>query len=256
MTFLIADDEPLVLDGLINGIDWDQLPNANVLTAKNAEQAKQVFLQKSVDILLTDIEMGNSNGLDLIQWVKNVSQETKCIVLSCHDEFGFAQRAVKLGCFDYILKPVPYEALTQILLRAQKELQQERHQSILEGYGKEYVKKMGTTAAESETGTLEKAESFIQDHIAEDFSVEMLASFVHISPRHLNRLFRKEYEMSVSEYITYRRMVLAGELLKNPKISVTLVSDRVGYSNYSYFIKQFKKQFGCTPREYQRKVTA
>ena len=256
MTFLIADDEPLVLDGLIKGIDWDQLPNARVLTVKDAEQAKQMFLHEAVDVLLTDIEMGNGNGLDLIQWVKTEYPETKCIVLSCHDEFGFAQRAVKLGCFDYILKPIPYEALTQVLLRAQKELQRERHQSILESYGKEYVKKLGTTTAEPETSTSEKAGNFIREHIAENFSVETLAGYVHVSPRHLTRLFRKEYEMSVTEYITYSRLLLASELLKNPKISVTLVSDRVGYSNYSYFIKQFKKQFGCTPRDYQRKNTA
>lgn len=253
MTILITDDEPLILDGLISGISWDQLGEPIVLSAKDVEHAKRLFAEHLVDILLTDVEMGNGNGLDLIQWAKENKPDVKCIVLSCHEEFGFAQRAVKLGCYDYILKPVPYEILTQILYRAQREIQAERQQTLLESYGKDYVKKMCSEQAIPDTGTLEKAEHFIRAHIGETFSVEAVAGFVHVSPRHLNRLFRKNFEMSVSEYVTRQRMLLAAELLQNEKISVTLVSDRVGYSNYSYFIRQFKKQFGCTPGEYQRK---
>lgn len=255
MTILIADDEPLILDGLLSGISWDQLWEPVVLSAKDVEQAKQLFAEYSVDILLTDIEMGNGNGLDLIQWVKENKPDVKCIVLSCHEEFGFAQRAVRLGCYDYILKPVPYEVLTQMLSRVQKEIQAERQQSLLESYGKDYVKKMCSKQAVPDAGILEKAECFIRTHIAEAFSVEAVAGFVHVSPRHLNRLFQKNHEMSVGEYITRQRMLLAAELLQNEKVSVTLVSDRVGYSNYSYFIRQFKKQFGCTPGEYQRKYS-
>lgn len=252
MTFLIVDDEPLILDGIIKGIDWNQLQDANVLMARDQEQAKALFSQERIEVLVTDIEMGDTNGLDLIQWVKAKSPETKCIVLSCHDEFGFAQRAVKLGCFDYILKPIPFETLTQALLRAQKSVQQEKYQAMLKHYGKEYAKKLGADSAEPVSGTIEAATEYINRHIGEDFSVEILAGYVHMSPRNLNRLFRKEYEMSVGEYITYRRMLLASELLKKPTYSVTLVSDQVGYSNYSYFIKQFKKHYGCTPKEYQR----
>ena len=108
MTILITDDEPLILDGLISGISWDQLGEPIVLSAKDVEHAKRLFAEHLVDILLTDVEMGNGNGLDLIQWAKENKPDVKCIVLSCHEEFGFAQRAVKLGCYDYILKPVPY----------------------------------------------------------------------------------------------------------------------------------------------------
>ncbi len=52
--------------------------------------------------------------------------------------------------------------------------------------------------------------------------------------------------------ITKERMIIAAELLSDPAISVTLVSDRCGYCNYSYFIRQFKKYHGVTPGEYQK----
>lgn len=254
MTLLIVDDEPLVLQGVLNGVQWDLLDFRHILTARSDERAREILAEQPVDILLTDIEMVDKSGLDLIQWVNETRPEVKCIVLSCHDEFDFAQRAVRLECFDYVLKPVPYETLTQVLDRAQKRVLRERGQSLLERYGKEYVKKQGGESAETPPeDVLDAAERYIREHISVDISVEAVAKEAHVSPRHLNRLFQKRYGKPVSDYVTQQRMVLAAELLREPGISVTIVSDRVGYSNYSYFIKQFRKYHGMTPREYQKK---
>ena len=74
---------------------------------------------------------------------------------------------------------------------------------------------------------------------------------VHVSPRHLTRLFNREFGQSVNEYLLEQRMMLAGQLLENTNLTVTMVSDRVGYGNCSYFIKLFKKFYGITPSKYQ-----
>ena len=47
-------------------------------------------------------------------------------------------------------------------------------------------------------------------------------------------------------------MNLAGELLKKKELTITMVSDAVGFGNYSYFTDQFKKTYGMTPREYKK----
>lgn len=67
----------------------------------------------------------------------------------------------------------------------------------------------------------------------------------------MTRLFKKQFDQTVTDYVLQQRMMLAGELLRESKLSVTMVSDKVGYGNYSYFIKLFKKFYGKTPREYQ-----
>lgn len=250
MNILIVDDEPMILQGILDGVQWELLDFRRVWTAKNCEQAQKIIEEYHVDILLTDIEMTDQSGLDLIRWVNQKKPGTKCIILSCHDKFDFARQAVQLDCFDYVLKPVPYETLSKILRKAQKRIQSERGQSMLEKYGKEYVKKMGETPDQEDALTL--AEEYIQAHICDDIPAELLAKEAHVSPRHLNRLFQKAHGKAATEYITEQRMMLAGELLRETDMSVTLVSDRTGYSNYSYFIKQFKRFYGMTPKEYQQ----
>ena len=99
----------------------------------------------------------------------------------------------------------------------------------------------------------EKAAAYIDEHLSEDLSVREIADIAYVSPDHLTRVFKKRYQKTVKEYITWKRMTLAGELLKNTKMTVTMVSDKVGFNNYSYFAEQFKRYYGMIPREYQAK---
>ena len=78
-----------------------------------------------------------------------------------------------------------------------------------------------------------------------------LANMVYVSPDHLTRTFKKKYQCTVSDYILKKRMIMAGELIKTSGMTITMVSDAVGFGNYSYFTEQFKKYYGMTPREYQ-----
>ena len=254
MNLLIVDDEQQIIQGIMQGVQWDQLKFDRVFTAKGYDKALQIFESTQVDILLSDIELDRKSGLDLIEWVNEHSPETACLILSCHENFNFARRAVKLKCLEYILKPVPYGQLTEILLRTKAQVQSQQNAVLLENYGKTYIKQMKETAAPEAGGNaVEEAAEYIHDHISENITVEFLAARSHVSIRHLNRLFQREFGQSVGDYMSKQRMILAGELLKDSGMSVTMISDRVGYGNYSYFTKQFKKFYGMTPREYKMK---
>lgn len=253
MNLLIVDDQPVILQGILNGVQWDILQFEKVLTAKNYEQAVSMFSEDSIDILLTDIEMADKSGLDLIEWVNVNHASTQCIVLSCHDDFHLAQRAIRLECLDYVLKPVPYEILTQLLYQAQQRVREAQGQMLIEDYGRVYMRQLqGETPDSAAEGIVDMTTDYIKAHIGEDISVETLAKLAGLSPRHLSRLFQKKVGSAIGEYITEQRMLLASELLRDARVSVTLVSDRVGYNNYSYFIRQFRKRFGITPGEYQK----
>lgn len=259
MRLLIVDDEYFARQGIMDGVNWEMLEFEEVLQAGSYGQAVEVFEQqaaqkKRIDILLCDIEMPDESGLELIEWVGGHSPDTECIILSCHDEFDFARQAVRLKCLDYILKPVRYDFLTEVLAKTMKTVAEKHRQSTLENYGKIYVENIAQSRREETVDVVDKVVDYIEKHLSEELSVRQLANMAYVSPDHLTRSFKKRFQQTVSDYILKKRMTLAGELLRDRKLTITMVSDCVGFGNYSYFTEQFKKYYGMTPREYQNSV--
>lgn len=115
---LLVDDEEYALEGLMHGVPFRELGFEKVHIAKNAVTARQILLTEPVDIVLCDIEMPGESGLDLVEWMQEFKIPTLPIILTCHADFEYSRKALQLGSFDYILKPVAYEEVTEILKRA------------------------------------------------------------------------------------------------------------------------------------------
>jgi len=102
---LIVDDEQIVIDGILARNNFREHNIDEVLTAGSMKEAQQQFENHAIDITLCDIEMPGGSGLELIQWINTHYPNTVNIILSAHNEFSFAQTAVSLNCFAYMLKP-------------------------------------------------------------------------------------------------------------------------------------------------------
>lgn len=254
MRLLIVDDEYFAIRGIMDGVNWEVLQFDEILQAGSYGQAVELLERQPVEILLCDIEMPDESGLELIEWVNGHYPDTECIILSCHDEFDFARQAVRLKCLDYILKPVRYEFLTEVLGKAMETVEKKHRQSALEDYGKLYVESIAQSRKKDSIDVVDTVVDYINQHLSEELSVRSFANMAYVSPDHLTRSFKKRFSMTVSDYILQRRMTLAGELLRDNKLTITMVSDCVGFGNYSYFTEQFKKYYGMTPREYQNSV--
>lgn len=124
----IVDDEPIVLDGIRSKIDWE----ANGFTfsgeAQDGEIALSMIHEIKPDILITDIKMPFMNGLQLAEEVKRRQPWIKIIILSGHDEFDYAKKAISIGIQDYILKPFIPEEILKSLNKAALEIDKERKQ--------------------------------------------------------------------------------------------------------------------------------
>ena len=81
---LIVDDDRLVVDKLVEGVSWKRLGIGTVLTAYNIRQAMEILNEVSVDILLSDIEMPQGSGLELLEWIRNKEIPIECIFLSSY----------------------------------------------------------------------------------------------------------------------------------------------------------------------------
>lgn len=252
MNILIVDDEQLAVQGILDGVDWQRLGFKEVLTAGNYTEALRILKNTYVDILLSDIEMPGESGLALIEFVNEHSPSTVCIILTCHDEFDYAQEAVRLSCMEYVLKPIRYQKLTETLLRAKERVENRRQLNQMKQYGEQFVASLSKEAKADTVDALETATRYIDAHLSEELSVRELAGLCYVSADHLTRLFKKKYGMTVSEYVQDKRITLAAELLKQGDLSISTISGMVGFGNYSYFTEQFKKRYGMTPRDYQK----
>ncbi len=118
MNLLIVDDQPTVVEGILAGVNWELVNIDKKFTAHNIIEAKNIIQKQQIELLLCDIEMPMGSGLDLYEWVLEHHYTMKCIFLTAHSDFSYAQKAVHLQGFDYLLQPVTYKEIENSLLKA------------------------------------------------------------------------------------------------------------------------------------------
>lgn len=118
MNILIIDDQISVLNGIEHGVHFRELGFERVFFAQSAAEARRILSEETVHIMLCDIEMPGENGLALNRYAASAFPNIIRILLTSHAEFSYAQESIKLGCYDYLLQPAPYDEIEQCLMRA------------------------------------------------------------------------------------------------------------------------------------------
>lgn len=101
---------------------------------------------------------------------------------------------------------------------------------------------------------IQQFESILEKHYQTEKSPSFYAYKMNITLKHLNRICKDILGKTVTELITNRVLLEAKRLLINPKKSINQVADDLGFENYSYFTKLFKKQTGLTPSEFRNSL--
>lgn len=119
---MIVDDDSFVLDGLKTVIDWKDLNIQVVVSCSNGMEALRILEKQQIDILLTDVKMPCMNGLELTKEALIRQPGLKIVIISGYGEFEYAQAAIKLGVFDYLLKPVTVDMIQTVFCRLVKKM--------------------------------------------------------------------------------------------------------------------------------------
>ncbi|MFZ7946918.1 MULTISPECIES: response regulator transcription factor [Bacillaceae] len=119
---MLVDDEPLITIGLQALLDWEDYGFEIVLTAESGEEALIFLKDNPIDILITDIMMGEMSGLDLIKEVKKIQPKVKSIVLTGYQEFEFIKQGLLLGIENYLVKPVDEDELVTTIQNVGRKL--------------------------------------------------------------------------------------------------------------------------------------
>lgn len=120
MNILIVDDEPRHLRGMA-GMIQSMRPESNVTTAKDGAAALAMVKENLPDVVLSDIQMPNLDGLTFLQLLKEEGLQTKVVMVSAYNLFEYAQTAIRHGAYDYLLKPVDIEKVEALLQRLEEQ---------------------------------------------------------------------------------------------------------------------------------------
>ncbi|UQZ34011.1 DNA-binding response regulator [Paenibacillus sp. PK3_47] len=125
----IVDDIPAVVRGLSQRIPWDEHGIVVAGTAANGEEGLMQIRRHRPDIVLTDIRMPFTDGLEMMRIILAEQPDIKLIFLTGYSDFSYAQEALKLGAFDLIVKPFTKCQVLESVLKAKEVLERERSQA-------------------------------------------------------------------------------------------------------------------------------
>lgn len=168
---LIADDEEKIIWLIHKLIAWDELGLHLAATASDGQEAYEAALRNEVDIVITDIKMPRMDGLKMIEEVLKVKPHINFIVVSGYNQFEYAQKALRYGVKDFILKPIKKAELNNTLQKICQsrqrslDVEESRNESggsgAAGGYRKEFLKNLlNKTYKIPELGQLNKKYSF------------------------------------------------------------------------------------------------
>ena len=217
---VVVDDETRTESIIRYFIEHEGLPLEIVASAPNGKLGVAEIRKHQPDVIFLDIQMPVMNGFEVMA----EEPDHKYIIVTAYDEFSYAQKALRLGAADILLKPVELAQLIQSLERA-------------------------TGWRLTGNDTVNDITGYIRKHYAEKLSLTQIADQFYLTQSHVARLFKKHTGESVLNYIHQVRIENAKKLLEEG-VSVKDAADQVGYDSLNNFYKYFKRYTGTTPAEY------
>lgn len=243
MRILIAEDEERARRGLRSVLTSLSDDYEVVAEATNGKQALELLQILKPDVVFTDLKMPFLDGMGLIKAGIAAGVSAKYVIVSAYEEFEVARQAISLGVKEYLVKPVTYDELKDVMERldaAQKGKPQLIDKTLKERYPDVHP-------------LVRKALGFIEKGYSSKISQKELAVNLGISQEYFCYLFNKDMGETFSHFLKNYRIEVAKKLLLNGELPKEEIPYRVGFSDSKYFNKVFREVEGCTMTEYIRK---
>lgn len=239
---LVVDDEISSRNTLATCFPWSELGFEICGQADNGKEALDIIQDQVVHVVFTDISMPVMDGIELAKAISSLKGSRPLVVfLSAHNDFKFAQEAIKYGVRYYALKPSGFGELKEIFGVIRDEL--------------DHKYQVNTKYQPKDNGdeTIKKALEYCETHYR-DGSLADLSESLYLNASYLSQLIKQKTNMTFSDHIVEKRMKQSAIFLQDPNIKIYHISSMVGYINSNNFTRAFRAYYGMTPTEYRAKM--
>ncbi len=250
LKLLIVDDEPTIRRGIRESIDWARHGVRIVGEAANGQRALEAVRALAPDVALVDIMMPRLDGLAFCEQCRRESPRVRLIIVSGYDEFALAQKAIRVGVDDYLLKPVGAEQLVETVAKAGRSLMTQEFADIRDRMmaAPENGRFAGNASARRILGSVL---AFIESHYLGELDLASAGRAAGVTPNHLCKVLRSCCAMTFVDIVNRYRIAVAEIWLRSGNLKLTEVADKSGFSDSHYFARVFKKVTGLTPGEFR-----
>ncbi len=242
---LLVEDEDLIRRGLRFQMDWTA---AGCVVADEAASGREGLEKIGLlrpDVVVTDVRMPDMDGLEMLKRGLEVCP-FDAIVVSGYGEFDYAQQAIRLGVAEYLLKPVDFNDLRGCIQKIVARRRQ-RQQGGQDPSAPPLVPNIDPAAVTNRYAA--RMLRYIQEHYAERISLTDLSQELNVSCTHLNAKFKAEVGYTFHDFLNHYRISRAVELQKQGTWKLYEIAEMVGFSDYKYFNKVYKKYVGYPPNK-------
>lgn len=213
-----------------------------IYQAYSTEQAKRIIEKESMDILITDIEMPKETGLSLVFWIYSNAYPIICMILSGHQRFDYAQKALKLHCASYVLKPIDKTQLCDEIRHALELKQNQSHQESAASISSIAPAKTAQDQLAEDENFIFRVRTYIYSNLSDpDLNRSSIAEYLHMSPDYLSYVFHQKFNQTLSAYITSMRIDKAKELLERTNWGMDIIAEKLDFPAAPTFINNSKK---------------
>ncbi|MFC4599285.1 response regulator transcription factor [Cohnella hongkongensis] len=252
-TILIVDDEPRTRQGIQKALTAWAAGKYRIESAASGVEALEWLREKPAHIIITDVRMPEIGGLQMLEMLGELGHRPVVIVISGYAEFEYAKKAISLGVFEYLVKPLDKTVLIDAVQRA---LQLDSGRERLDAMEKLVDPKLLEAGRdEARYGTaIKEAIGYIDAHLHEAIGMKQVAERLHLNASYFSVLFKEQTGVTFSDYLTRRRLQRAKELLAATRMPIWEIAEKVGYQTAKYFVKVFKDNEGISPNQYRHQV--
>lgn len=246
--FVVAEDEAPLRKNLVKKILSADLGLRCLGTAADGEDALALVNETVPQILVTDIRMPVMDGLELIERARQISPALGIVIVSGFNDFPYAQKAIRLGVSDFLLKPVQTADLAHALRRLRDQIDAETEKAEQEfGLGEDRL-------LDNLSDYADTMEAWLRAHLAEEVHLGELCERLRLKPSYAVKIYKKCKGVTPMRHLTVLRIRQACQLLAgSPALQIKQIAHLVGFDDPLYFSRVFSHETGHTPSEWRVK---